>query len=497
MNTNEALQFYKEYTEKNNAYRLALTTISFDNATIAPKDGSDARIKSMSFLGGEWFDYQIDPENIAKLESMTELDLGETMNKEIKLVLKNVHKISKLPKDFYVELMQLSEQGEIIWKKAKDAKDYSLFKDTLKKLVKMNKKAYEYYGYETTIYDAMLDEYETGWNTEKYDAFFSKIKERLVPFISKVVNEGKKIDDSVMHQNFPEEGQKQVMDILKNYMGFNKNECYMGVSEHPFTCDFSLHDVRITTKYLEDSLFSSIFSIIHEYGHALYMLHVNPELEGLEVSRAMTSGMHESQSRFLENYIGKRDSFWVSNFSKVKEIFSEQLKDVTFEDFMTYMNLSKPSLIRTEADELTYPLHILIRYELEKEMINGTIDFDKLDEIWADKYEAYLGVRLKDASEGILQDIHWSGGSFGYFPTYALGSAFGAQFLDAMKKDIDIDACMKNNDFESIVNWLKDHIHQYGALYKADEIFEKVCHEPFDVNIYLDWLIEKYTKIYF
>ena len=193
------------------------------------------------------------------------------------------------------------------------------------------------------------------------------------------------------------------MDILKDYMNFNPKECYMGLSAHPFTCSLSLHDVRITNKYIKDSLVSSIFTIIHEYGHALYMMHVDEKLEGLYVSGSMTSGMHESQSRFLENYIGKRKSFWVNNFSKVKEIFPEQLKNIAFDDFMEMINVVQPSLIRTEADELTYPLHILVRYELEKEMINGNIDIDHLDQIWADKYEDYLGIRPQDASEGILQ----------------------------------------------------------------------------------------------
>jgi carboxypeptidase Taq len=270
----------------------------------------------------------------------------------------------------------------------------------------------------------------------------------------------------------------------------------MGESEHPFTSDFSLHDVRITTKYLENSLTSSIFSIIHEYGHALYALHVDEKLEGLNVSKAMSSGMHESQSRLLENYIGKRYSFWVNNYPAVQNIFQEQLKDVSLDDFIKMINVTTPSLIRTEADELTYPLHIIIRYEIEKEMINDDVDFDHLNELWADKYEEYLGIRPQDDAEGILQDIHWVDGSFGYFPTYALGSAYSAQFMKAMEKDIDIDQELENNHFDVIENWLREHIHSLGALYNADEILEKVCHEPFNPNIYIDYLIQKYSSLY-
>lgn len=496
MNKQEALDFYKEYNEKCNAYNLALTTMSFDHSTIAPIDGSDYRIKMMALLSGELFDYQTNKDNISKLNELSQMDLGEVMNKEIKLVLKDVNRTALLPKEFYIKMQEIYSLGEIKWRKAKKEKDYHLFKDTLKEIVEVTKQAYTYYNPDMNLYDAMLDDFETGMTIEKYEEFFKVIKERLVPFVKKVTDKQDFIDDSILHQYYPSNKQEKVMDILKDYMGYNQDECYMGTSEHPFTSDFSLHDVRITTKYVEDSLTSSVFSIIHEYGHALYALQVNEELEGLKVSKSMTSGMHESQSRFLENYIGKRKSYWLNNYSKVQEIFPEHLRDVTLDEFIKMINVSKPSLIRTEADELTYPLHILIRYELEKDMINGEVNYDTLDQLWADKYEQYLGIRPKDASKGILQDIHWSTGAFGYFPTYALGSAFGAQFFNKMNEDIDIDKELENNHFNTIRNWLKNNIHTYGALYNADEIFDKVCGTSFDPNIYIDYLIEKYTDLY-
>lgn len=496
LNKEEALDFYKVYNDKCNAYQLALLTMSFDMSTIAPVDGSEYRIQMMSILSGELFEYQTAKENIEKLTELNQMDLGEIMNKEIKLVLKNVNKIALLPKEFYIKMKQVYSQGEITWRKAKKENDYQLFKESLKEIVDITKQAYTYYGIKKSLYDDMLGDFETGMTIEKYEQFFDAIKQRLVPFIKKLNEKGTPIDDSLLHQHFDESKQAQVIDILKKYMGFNQNECYIGTSEHPFTEGFSLHDVRITTKYIEDSLTSSIFSTIHEYGHAIYMLHVDEKLEGLNVGRDMMNGMHESQSRFLENYIAKRKSFWINNFPKVKNIFYEQLKDVTLEQFFQMINVSKPSLIRTEADELTYPLHILIRYELEKEMVNGNIDFEHLDEIWADKYEQYLGIRPHDASVGILQDIHWSAGEFGYFPTYALGSAFGAQFLKTMMNDIDIDEQLEHNHFDIIEQWLREHIHCLGALYQADEIFDKVCHEPFNPNIYIDYLIDKYSKLY-
>ena len=496
MNKEEALQFYKQYTDKCNAYHLAMTTMYFDSSTIAPENGSDYRIKMMSILGGEIFDYQTNPENIQKIEEMATMDLGEVMNEEIRKELKNLHRTSKLPKEFFMKLQETMSRGEIILKKAREENNYSIFKDTLKELVEVQKQCYRYYGIEGNLYDAMLDDFETGMNMAKYDAFFTCIKERLVPFIKKLTTEGKKIDDAPLHQFFSAKKQEEVSNVLNEYMNFNPKRCYLGTTIHPFTCDFSLNDVRITTKYVEDALASSIFSVIHEYGHALYMMNVNPEFEGMNVSRAMTSGMHESQSRFLENYIGKRKSYWKNTYPKIQEIFPDELMNVSLDDYIEMINISEPSLIRTEADELTYPLHILIRYELEKEMINGNIDFDHLDEIWANKYEEYLGVRPTNPVEGILQDIHWSGGSFGYFPTYALGSAFSAQFFKAMQEDINVDEALENNQFEIVENWLKDNIHTYGALYPADVIMNKVCKQSFDPNVYCDYLIDKFTNVY-
>ena len=440
MNKEELLEFYNEYCNKCNAYRLALSTMEFDYLTIAPINGSEYRIKMMSLLSGELFEYQTDPKNIEKLRLLGDMDLGELMNKEMKLVLKNVNKTALLPKEFFIKMNQTFASSEVAWRKAKEAKDYSLFKDHLKNNVEVMKQAYTYYGHENDLYDAMLDDYETGMNMVKYDEFFDTIKERLVPFVKKLLDSGKVIDESPLNQHFDAHNQEKLMYILLDYMGYDPKESYMCTTEHPFTSKFSAHDCRITVNYHEDHIASAIFACIHEYGHCIDGLGTHEKYEGLELSRAGTAGMGESQSRFLENYIGKRRAYWVNNYPKLQELYPDQLNDLLLDDFMKIINVSKPSLIRIEADELTYPLHILIRYELEKQMFNNEIDYDHLDELWADKYEEYLGVRPQNASEGILQDIHWANAYFGYFPTYAVGSAFSAQFFKTLMEDIDVDA---------------------------------------------------------
>lgn len=496
MNKEEAISFYKNFKNKCNAYNLALSTLMFDGATIAPKKGSEYRIKMAAILSGEEFDYMCNPTNVNQLYEISRMDLGNEMNEEIRQFMRSLNATIQLPRQFFIEWEELKGKGSLIWEEAKNKNDWHLFKGILKELIEKSKERVSYYNLQTTPYDIMLDEYEEGMNIQRYDEFFACIKKRLIPFIHQVQQSAKQIDDSLLHQHFSAADQEKVMNVLQKYMQMDKNVCYMGVSAHPFTCDMSMNDVRITTKYLEDSLTSSIFSIIHEYGHALYMLQVNQEYEGLKIGTNMSSGMHESQSRLMENYIARNKAFWVNNFDEMKKIFSAQLKDCTLDEYIEMINLSEASLIRTEADELTYPIHILIRYELEKQFINGTIDYDHLDEIWADKYEAYLGVRPSNVSEGILQDIHWSDASFGYFPTYALGSAYAAQFYQAMRSEIDVDKALSENHFEVIADWLKKNIHQYGAYLNADQILQKVCHTSFDANVYIDYLIDKYSKIY-
>ena len=287
-----------------------------------------------------------------------------------------------------------------------------------------------------------------------------------------------------------------MMNKILEYMNFDLEAGLISETEHPFTNSISKGDNRITTHYYENNLLSSIFSVVHEAGHATYNYQVSDELAETYLFDNMSSGMHESQSRLMENYLARRSSFWDNLFPYMKELFPEQLNDVSQSDFIKAANATECSLIRTEADELTYPLHILIRYEIEKGIFDGTVDVNDLENIWNDKYEEYLGVRPQKASEGILQDVHWSGGSFGYFPTYALGSGYAAQFVRAMSRDINIDECMRNNEFIKIKEWLKEHIHKYGGLNTPLEQIKIATGEDFNPRYYIGYLKNKYSRLY-
>lgn len=490
------LEKYKDWIFRISAYRMALAAVNFDQQTIAPVGGNAYRDARCAFLSGELFDIQTEPEILAIIKELKDDETADPDDrKAAQLYAKQADDLLCIPKDEYVAYQNLLNEAYGIWLEAKQKDDYSIFAPTLEKLIEVSKKIYGYRTSELSLYDRMLDDYEPGMTMEKYDAFFAKLKERLVPLIAKV-NAAKQVPCDFLFREYPVEGQKQFMDDLLKYLHFDPEWGYQNETEHPFTDWICENDCRITTKYLPHNVISAVLSTVHEAGHAYYEHDCDPKYDGMILSDGISSGMHESQSRLCENYLGRSCAFWEYNYPNLQKYFPEQLGDVDLDAFVDAINMSEPSLVRTEADELTYPMHILIRYEIEKGLFNGTISTDHLDEVWNDMYKKYLGVDVPNARDGILQDVHWSGGSFGYFPTYALGSAFAAQFVHAMRQEIDVDEALRSNHYDEIMHWLKEKIHRYGCRYNADEVMHMAAGEAFNVDYYLDYLEDKYTKLY-
>lgn len=489
--------FFKEYKDKNSAYDIALGTLSFDMATVAPTKGKAYRNKMFSILSGEAFSRMTDTESLAKIEALAkQSNLDETLQKELALYLRSLQDIRLLPKNEYIDFVRIIADSQTAWEQAKNTNDYAFFKPHLEKVIAKQKEVLNYFNSDKSDYDYLLDKYQFGMDSARYDTFFNTIKEELLPLIKKIQEKGHAIDDSILFESFDVTKQKAFMKELCAYLKVDSEECYIGISEHPFTEFFSAHETRITTHYYEHNVMSAILSTIHEYGHAKYILQVNEDYDGTSLKSEIGFAMHESQSRFMENHIARSKSFWKPIYPKLQSIFSEQLGSVSLDSFIKMINVTRPSFIRTEADELTYPIHVLIRYELEKEIMNGNVDFEQLNTLWNDKYEAYLGIRPKNDSEGILQDMHWGAGNIGYFPTYALGSAYAAQFYHQLQQDIDIDKLLEEGRFEDLYAWLRENIHQYGAFLSADEIIAKTTHEAFNVNYYISYLKQKYTTLY-
>lgn len=497
MTLEEMKQKFQDWKFAASAYQMAITIISIDKLTVAPPAGAAYRDAREAYLSGELFSMETDPAIAELFRNLLASDgLTDTESREIELYQKEMNHILSIPKEEYVSFRALQNKAYDVWHQAKLNSSYAEFEPVLKEMIAAKKSLYSYRSSTESVYNQMLDDFEPGMNMEKYDAFFSQVKERLVPLIQKVAA-SRQPDTSFLHLHYPADIQKKFTEeVLLPYLGFTHDWGYQNETEHPFT-DFTCeNDCRTTTKYLEDNVVSSIFSTIHETGHAWYMHDVDPAYDGSILSFGISSAMHESQSRFCENYLGRSTSFWEALYPKLQEYFPEQLGNVTLDAFMKAVNASEPSLVRTEADELTYPLHILVRYEIEKYLFAENGSVDHLDELWNAKMKEYLGVDVLNDQEGILQDVHWSSGDFGYFPTYALGSAFGAQFFAAMKKDLDVDECLRSGNYRTCMNWLKTHIHQYGCRYDAPEIMKMATGEEFHPEYYLDYLEEKYSKLY-
>lgn len=492
----ELRKFFKEYKEIQAAYAMAISTLYYDIHTIAPKKGIAKRNQAMAFLSGEAFSKATDPSSLNKIEELGRLSDDPEEKREIELFMKEMKLDRVLPKNVYVAYRQTLNDSETMWHEAKEQDDYALFEPHLKAVIQKQKEVVSYVSTELSDYDYMLDTYEDGMNIEAYDIFFQAVKTNLVPLIKEIQEKGKHIDDSILFQSFDVEQQAKFNEQLLDYLKIDHDKCIMGLTEHPFTDFFSDNESRITTHYYEHNVMSGIFSTIHEYGHALYSLQVKPSYDATALKNDIGFAMHESQSRFMENHIGRNRALWEVQYPILQSFFPKQLGSVSLDQFMEMINVSRPSLIRTEADELTYPLHILIRYELEKEIFNGNADLDQLETMWNDKYEEYLGIRPDHPADGILQDMHWGAGNLGYFPTYALGSAYAAQFYDALAKQIDVEECLRSNHFEKIADWLKENIHRFGAYKKADDVMKYATGESFDAQYYIDYLTKKYRALY-
>lgn len=498
MDLSKVINTYIDYRSKMQALGYASYIISWDSETEAPVGCLEERSKQVGILSEMSYKLERSDEYIETVKTLFEHlnELDGVLKVEIKKVHKNLMESLKIPMEELVEYSILISKAQSIWADAKVNNDYNKFAPTLDEIIKFNKRYVKYLETEKLSgYNVLLDMYEEGMTKESYDKFFSLLKEEIVPLVHKI-NDLPKVECSFKDQLFDINKQKEFANYLMDVMCFDKSRGLMKESEHPFTSGFGTSDVRITNHYYEDLLISSIFSCIHELGHATYEQQCDPLLDSTLVGGGTSMAMHESQSRFYENIVGRSYEFWIRHYPKLKSIFSDELKDVTLDEFYKHINNVECSLIRTEADELTYPLHIMVRYEIEKLIIESDIDVYELPKLWNKLYKEYLGIDVPNDKQGILQDVHWAGGSFGYFPTYALGSAYGAQLLDAMKKDLDFEKVIGEENLKDINEWLKNKIHIYGATKTPDELMNIATGKSFDASYFVEYLKNKFSKLY-
>lgn len=494
-------QQFLQYLQKMKHYEEAINVMYWDLRTGAPKKGVEGRSEVIGTLSTELFQLSTSAEMAAYLEELTSEnrtnELSPITKKALEECKKEFDRNKKIPQEEYKEYVILQSKAESVWEEAKEKADFDLFAPYLEKLVQFNKKFIEYWGYEGHPYNTLLDMYEPGVTVEVLDRVFSQLKEKIVPLVHKIKEAKNKPETSFLFKQFPKENQKEFSHVLLDELGYDFEAGRLDETVHPFAIELNQGDVRITTKYDENDFRTAIFGTIHECGHAIYEQNISKELAGTPLATGTSMGIHESQSLFYENFIGRNKGFWKRHFETLKSYSLDQFKNVTLADFYRAINESKPSLIRIEADELTYPLHVMVRYEIEKGLFSGEIEVKDLPEIWNDKYEEYLGVRPAHDGEGVLQDVHWSGGSFGYFPSYALGYMYAAQFKHQMMKDLPhFDELVENGRFNDIKQWLTTHIHQYGKMKKPLEILQDVTGESLNPEHLIKYLEEKYSAIY-
>ena len=483
---------------KMSAYDHAMSLLFFDGSTPAPKGTAANRAQTLSILSAEHYKLATGEETVSLLEFLdTQKDqLTEKEQRMVYLMLKDIRQMRKIPMEEYVAYQQLLVESDDVWHKAKDTSNFELFRPLLEKIVETNIRFAGYMSPGTDPYDFWLGEYEDGLNQQTCDLFFETLRTRLVPLIQKVTAQPQ-VSDAILHGHFSREKQLELSKWLMNFLQLDPDHCGLAETEHPFTTSLGSHfDERITTKFHEEDFSDSMFSVIHEGGHALYELGADDCYNFTALQGGVSMGIHESQSRFYENLIGRSRAFIHAIFPKVKELFPEQMADVDEEMFYKAVNKAQPSLIRTAADELTYANHIMIRYELEKQLIGGTLEIKDVPAAWNKLYKEYLGVDVPSDSEGCLQDTHWSGGMIGYFPSYALGSAYGAQMIVKMEEELgDVYADVAKGDLSKVTAWLKEKIHRHASFKKPGALFEEVCGK-FDASYYTDYLTKKFTELY-
>ena len=497
MTLNEAIEKLNELEKASYALGHAQSILYTDGDTVAPKNSWKGRGKAMAYLSELTYKQLVNPETGETLETILQHkdETDEVTFRRAEILKESYDELHMLPMEEYVAYQELVNESMTVWKDAKDGSDWNLFAPYLEKLITARRRFASLKAPDKPAYDVLLDLHEKDATMAELDPFFRALREDLSPVIKEVAAREKPVP-AFLKGPWPVEKQRIFSQKVMALEGIDPLCCTLGETEHPFTSGTNKWDVRITTHYHEDDVLSSLYSVIHEGGHALYEMDVRDNMQFTCLADGVTMGVHESQSRFYENLIGRSRAFCTPLLKVMKEVFPEQMKGVTEDELYSAINLSKPSLIRTEADELTYSLHVMIRYELEKAMIGGDLKVADIPGEWNRLYKEVLGVDVPDDKHGCLQDSHWSFGGMGYFPSYALGSAYGVQMLQEMEKDVDVWATVAKGDLSLVTAWLTEKVHQYGHLKKPCDLLPAAMGGPLDATVYTGYLKKKFTELY-
>jgi carboxypeptidase Taq len=470
--------------------------LGWDQETQMPKRGAQGRASALGTLAGLHHEKLVDPQFADLVESLADSPLAGDLEINVRETRRAQLRAMRLPKQLVVELSRTQSLAHEAWVEARIADDFAQFRPWLEKLLSLQLRVADAVGYEGSVYNAFLDEFEPYARVEQMGPLLEQLRKRLVPLVTAILDRQRGPDpsfqcdwDIAKQEAF---GRQVIGDL-----GFDWDAGRLDVSVHPFCGGVGPDDVRLTTRYQADQLTSSLFGMIHETGHGLYEQGLPPEQAGLPVCESISLGIHESQSRMLENMVGRSRAFWQYQLPRMQEFFPDQLRNVDVEQMYREVNRVEASMIRVEADEVTYNLHILLRFELEQALVAGEIAVADLPGIWNERMESYLGIHPANDAEGVLQDIHWSSGLIGYFPTYTLGNLYAAQLFVQARHDVgDLEAQFARGETAPLLSWLREKVHSRGRRVTATQLVEEVTGRPLGIDALMNYLEGKFGELY-
>lgn len=498
--TKSSKELYALYTDRMQKIadiKYSAAVLQWDQETYLPPKGADFRARqlaTLSEIAHQWF---VDPSLGQLLQDLQSRDdLAQDQSRNVALSLEDYDKQKKFSPAFIRKLSEASSRSFHSWLQARSANSFALFRNDLQQLVELKKEEAELAGYDQHPYNALLDQFEKGATVALLDRVFSQVRAPLKDLLDRIAANAQ-VDDSFLRGDFPKQKQWDFGMGLIRQLGFDFGAGRQDVSEHPFTTSFNPQDVRITTRIDEHDFNHMTWSCIHETGHALYEQGLPGEYYGLPLGEYASLGIHESQSRLWENNVGRSLNWWRPVYPRLQQLFPAQFGHVSVEQFYSGINKVHPSLIRTEADEVSYHFHVMIRYELEKRLLDGSLPVADIPGWWNENYRTWLGVTVPDDKRGCLQDVHWSHGSFGYFPTYSLGSFYAAQFFSAAESQLpELHSSIGQGQTNPLLHWLRTHIHAHGRRYTSEELCRRATGNALEIRYFLDYLLDKYRNIY-
>ena len=500
-NTSEKLQQLRQILAEVTDLNRAAMLLEWDQETYMPAGGVQGRADQLSTLLRLSHVRFISDEVGRLLESLEDEVAGLAFESDeasiVRVTRRDYDQACKLPPDLVAEIARAGSVARPVWEKARHDENFTLFAPYLEKNVELNRRIADALGYKDKPYDALIDRSEPGMTTAELAAIFAELKQAIVPLVADIARHSEAVDDSVLYRGFdPDLQLSYALDVVKR-LGYDLVRGRQDISTHPFSTGFGPGDVRITTRVSRDFFNECLFGSIHESGHAMYNQGMSTEIDRTPLWDGASPGVHESQSRLWENVVGRSLPFWRHFYPSLQAVFPEPLRGVDVTAFYRAVNKSQPSFIRVEADEVTYNMHVLLRFELENELLEGTLKVKDVPEAWNTRFKSYLGLDVPNDREGALQDIHWSFVSFGIFPGYTIGNLISAQLMEKIRADIpDLDAQIEQGQFATLLSWLRKYVHRHGRKFTPNELLERVTGKPLTAAPWIAYVQKKFGALY-